>query len=103
MTKRCDWVNPNNSLYVDYHDHEWGQEVHDDRLLFEFLVLEGTQAGLSWETILNKREEYKKVFDDFDANWIRLNSLKLLTKDNGLDESRITLNKVIEYKNMFNL
>src|ERR1051326_7215074 len=63
--KRCTWPG-NDPLYVAYHDLEWGVPVHDDRLLFEFLVLEGSQAGLSWETILKKRENYRPAFDRFD-------------------------------------
>ncbi len=55
---------------VEYHDKEWGKPVHDDRVLFEFLILEGAQAGLSWETILNKRENYRRAFDEFDAEKI---------------------------------
>src|SRR5208282_1754923 len=62
---RCPWART--ELSVEYHDHEWGVPVHDDRLLFEFLILEGAQAGLSWETILKKRETYRKAFDQFDA------------------------------------
>lgn len=62
--KRCVWAG-SDPLYMDYHDREWGVPVHDDRLLFEFLVLEGAQAGLSWLTILKKRENYRKAFDDF--------------------------------------
>ena len=66
MTKtRCAWAG-NDPLYVAYHDEEWGVPVHDDRLLFEFLILEGAQAGLSWSTILKKRENYRLAFDDFD-------------------------------------
>jgi DNA-3-methyladenine glycosylase I len=61
---RCPWAKTD--LYVAYHDHEWGVPVHDDQLLFEFLILEGAQAGLSWETILKKRENYRKAFDQFD-------------------------------------
>jgi DNA-3-methyladenine glycosylase I len=64
--KRCQWVKLSNPLYVDYHDNEWGRPVHDDNLLFEFLILEGAQAGLSWETILNKRASYREAFDHFD-------------------------------------
>ncbi len=62
---RCEWagVDP---LYVAYHDEEWGVPVHDDRKLFEFLILEGAQAGLSWSTILNKRENYRRAFDNFE-------------------------------------
>ena len=63
---RCEWVSGGNELYYDYHDNEWGVPVHDDRLLFEFLTLEGAQAGLSWATVLNKREGYRKLFDNFD-------------------------------------
>ena len=55
---------------IEYHDKEWGVPVHDDRVLFEFLILEGAQAGLSWETILNKRENYRRAFDRFDAEKI---------------------------------
>ncbi len=62
---RCDWAYVSD-LMMDYHDHEWGVPVHDDRKLFEFLVLEGFQAGLSWETVLKKREGFRKAFDGFD-------------------------------------
>ena len=65
---RCEWVNGGNELYHEYHDNEWGRVLHDDRLLFEFLTLEGAQAGLSWATVLNKREGYRKAFDNFDIN-----------------------------------
>jgi len=63
---RCAWVPPGDSLYISYHDSEWGVPVHDDRRLFEFLVLEGAQAGLSWATILRKRENYRAAFSNFD-------------------------------------
>ncbi len=65
LKTRCPWCG-NDSLYVAYHDLEWGVPVHDDRLLFEHLVLDGAQAGLSWLTILKKRENYRKAFDAFD-------------------------------------
>lgn len=65
MITRCAWAGTD-PLYVAYHDTEWGTPVHDDRLLFEFLVLEGAQAGLSWSTILRKRENYRAAFDNFD-------------------------------------
>jgi DNA-3-methyladenine glycosylase I len=64
--KRCEWAN-GSQLEQSYHDNEWGAETHDDRTLFEFLILEGAQAGLSWSTILNKREGYRKAFDNFDV------------------------------------
>ncbi|MGR9100898.1 MAG: DNA-3-methyladenine glycosylase I [Gammaproteobacteria bacterium] len=67
--KRCQWA-LSSRPEKDYHDNEWGVPVHDDRLLFEFLILEGAQAGLSWSTILNKREGYRKAFDLFDAEKI---------------------------------
>jgi DNA-3-methyladenine glycosylase I len=66
MKKRCDWVNLENSLYIHYHDEEWGVPIHSDQKLFEFLILEGCQAGLSWLTILKKRENYRQAYDGFD-------------------------------------
>ncbi len=66
--KRCTWAT--NELSVRYHDEEWGVPVHDDRMLFEFLILEGAQAGLSWDTILKKRGSYREAFDNFDASAI---------------------------------
>jgi len=67
--KKCTWAlsSPNEE---HYHDHEWGVPVHDDRLLFEFIILEGAQAGLSWSTILNKRNGYRQAFDNFDAETV---------------------------------
>lgn len=62
---RCGWAG-NDPLYIEYHDREWGVPVHDDRTLFEFLILEGAQAGLSWYTILQKRDNYRRAFDNFD-------------------------------------
>lgn len=67
---RCRWANPANPLYLDYHDHEWGVPCRDEHRLFEMLNLEGAQAGLSWETILNKRAHYARVFDGWDAKKI---------------------------------
>ena len=69
MIQRCTW-SLNTQLNIDYHDKEWGVPVHDDRLLFEFLILEGAQAGLSWITILKKRDNYKKAFDNFNPEKI---------------------------------
>ena len=66
MNNRCAWVKPNLSLYIDYHDYEWGVAITDDCQLFEFLTLEGAQAGLSWITILKKRENYRQAFANFD-------------------------------------
>jgi len=67
---RCCWANPKNERYIRYHDEEWGRPVHDDRKLFEMLVLEYFQAGLSWECILNKREAFKRAFDDFELETV---------------------------------
>src|SRR5450755_2352732 len=72
----CHWATK--PAMIEYHDREWGRPVHDDRLFFEFLILEGAQAGLSWETILNKRENYRRAFDGFDVKKIaRYDSRKL--------------------------
>jgi DNA-3-methyladenine glycosylase I len=77
MIKRCDWVT-GDALYTEYHDMEWGVPLHDDRRLFEFLVLEGAQAGLNWLTVLKKRENYRRCMDDFDPDKIaRYDSLKI--------------------------
>ena len=73
--KRCDWAG-SEPLMVAYHDEEWGKPVHDDRTLFEFLILEGAQAGLMWKTILNKRNGYRKAFHNFDVKKITLYSEK---------------------------
>src|SRR6201990_3473119 len=89
---RCPWAK--SELYVQYHDKEWGVPVHDDRLLFEFLVLEGAQAGLSWSTILNKRDNYRKAFDNFDAEKIaRYDSRKTrkLLADAGIVRNKLKI------------
>ncbi len=65
--KRCGWAKPTNDLYLEYHDKEWGVPVHDDKILFEFLILESFQAGLSWEIILKKREDFRKAYADFEV------------------------------------
>jgi DNA-3-methyladenine glycosylase I len=87
---RCAWAK--GELYEKYHDTEWGVPVHDDRLLFEFLILEGAQAGLSWSTILNKRENYRRAFDRFDARKIaRYDARKIrkLLTDPGIVRNRL--------------
>jgi DNA-3-methyladenine glycosylase I len=66
VKKRCGWVGESNPLMLEYHDREWGVPIHDDRKHFEFLVLEGAQAGLSWSIVLNKREGYRRAFSEFD-------------------------------------
>lgn len=90
--KRCSWVKLDQPLYVDYHDKEWGVPVYDDQHLFEMLCLEGAQAGLSWWTILQKREGYREAFDQFDAKKIILYSEdKLLELQ---QDTRIVRNKL---------
>ncbi len=90
MTKRCSWCG-DDPLYVTYHDEEWGVPVRDDATLFEFLVLEGAQAGLSWITILRKREGYRALFDGFDANKVARYTDRRLEKI--LTDARIVRNR----------
>jgi DNA-3-methyladenine glycosylase I len=88
---RCAWVKPDDPLMAEYHDHEWGVPVHDDRKHFEFLVLEGAQAGLSWSTILRKREGYRNAFSDFDPNSVARYTEKVvveLTGDSSIIRNR---------------
>ena len=87
---RCAWAS--NELSIRYHDEEWGVPVHDDRTLFEFLILEGAQAGLSWNTILNKRDHYRKAFDGFDAERVaRYDRKKIqqLLRDPGIVRNKL--------------
>ena len=89
--KRCQWVPLDNPLYVKYHDEEWGVPLHDDQLLFEFLIMEGMQAGLSWLTILRKRENFRTAFDHFDPRKIALyNEKKIeeLMQNSGIIRNR---------------
>ncbi len=88
---RCGWAT-NDPLYIDYHDKEWGVPVHDDKKLFEMLLLEGVQAGLSWITILKKRENYRKAFDDFNA--IKISNYNQDKIDQLLDNAGIIRNKL---------
>lgn len=93
MKKRCFWATES-KLYQDYHDHEWGEPVYDDQTLFEFLFLETFQAGLSWITILNKRENFRKAFDNFDykliANYGEDKYLELLQNE-GIVRNRLKI------------
>ncbi|MEH7546648.1 DNA-3-methyladenine glycosylase I [Neobacillus vireti] len=94
---RCGWVNQD-PLYIDYHDHEWGVPVYDDRQLFEYLNLEGAQAGLSWYTILKKRENYRQAFDHFEpAKIIRYDEDKIaeLLQNEGIVRNKLKINAVI--------
>lgn len=97
MKKRCAWSG-DDLLYIEYHDKEWGVPVHDDRKLFEMLILEGAQAGLSWRTILHKRENYRKAFDDFDAKRIArydAKKVKSLLGNEGIVRNRLKIASTI--------
>lgn len=99
---RCSWAT--NELAVRYHDEEWGKPVHDDRMLFEFLILEGAQAGLSWNTILNKRENYRKAFDRFDpARVARFDRRKVqsLLRDPGIVRNKLKVAAAVENAKAF--
>ena len=94
--KRCPW--PTNPLAIRYHDREWGVPMRNDRKLFELLILEGAQAGLSWDTILKKRENYRKAFDGFDPEKVaRFNSfkLKILMNDAGIVRNRLKIEAAV--------
>ena len=91
---RCAWVPLADPLYLDYHDREWGVSVYDDRTLFEFLILEGAQAGLSWSTILKKRDNYRAAFDNFDISAIAAyNDAKVveLLSNSGIIRNRLKI------------
>ena len=95
---RCWWCG-DDRLYRQYHDYEWGVPVHDDRLLFEFICLEGAQAGLSWITILRKRENYRRLFDQFDARKIaRYDDTKIasLLADPGIVRNKLKVNGFVK-------
>lgn len=95
--ERCGWAEASEAE-IHYHDNEWGVPVHDDRLLFEFLILEGAQAGLSWSTVLNKREGYRKALDNFDAEKIANYSDKKVAEllaNPGIIRNRLKINAAI--------
>jgi DNA-3-methyladenine glycosylase I len=99
---RCAW--PRNPLAIEYHDKEWGRPVHDDRVLFEFLILEGAQAGLSWDTILNKRENYRAALDRFDVTRIaRYDDKKVaaLLSNEGIVRNRLKISATIDNAKAF--
>jgi len=99
---RCPW--PKKPLDIEYHDHEWGVPVHDDRKIFEFLVLDAFQAGLSWSTILNKRENFRKAFDHFDYQKIaKYNQKKIdeLIQNEGIIRNKLKISATIKNANAF--
>ena len=102
MVKRCEWATEEPNL--SYHDKEWGVPQHDDQKLFEFLILEGAQAGLSWVTILKRREGYRKAFANFDAKKVaKFNEKKisLLLKDESIIRNRLKINSAINNAKQF--
>jgi DNA-3-methyladenine glycosylase I len=102
--KRCAWVNAASAEYVRYHDEEWGRPVHDDRSLFEMLTLEGAQAGLSWLTILRKRESYRRAFEGFEpARVARFDARRktALTRDPGIVRNRLKIDSTVSNARAF--
>ena len=103
MEKRCEWV-PEGSYCTDYHDREWGVPAHDDRLLFEHLILDAFQAGLSWEIILRKRENFRKAFDWFDAGKVAAydsDKVESLLQDAGIIRNRRKIEAAIQNSRAF--
>ncbi len=97
MSKRCEWCG-DEPIYLDYHDKEWGVPVHDDRQHFEMIILDGAQAGLSWITILKRRETYREAFDNFDVEKVARYSdkkIELLLKDPGIIRNRLKVNSAV--------
>ena len=102
--KRCPWVDVSKPDYVAYHDLEWGVPVHDDRLIFEFLTLEGAQAGLSWYTVLRKREAYRKAFANFDPEKVARygkRQIDALLKNDGIIRNRAKIEAAINNAKKF--
>lgn len=101
---RCFWANPKNPLYLAYHDEEWGEPCHDDRQLFEMLILEGFQAGLSWECVLNKREAFRKAYDNFDVQKVAeydINKLTSLADNKNIIRNKLKINASVVNANAF--
>jgi DNA-3-methyladenine glycosylase I len=99
---RCAWAK--GDLYIAYHDKEWGLPVHDDRTLFEFLILEGAQAGLSWSTILNKRENYRRAFDNFDPRKVAkydARKIRKLLANPGIVRNRLKVASAVQNAKAF--
>jgi len=104
MTQRCPWVPLGDPLYISYHDEEWGVPVHDDRRLFEMLTLEGAQAGLSWSTILKRRDGYRYVFDDFDPRKVAAydeEKISSLLSDERIIRNRMKVHSAINNARAF--
>ena len=101
---RCCWVNPKSERYIRYHDEEWGVPVHDDHKLFEMLILECFQAGLSWECVLNKRDAFKEAFDDFEIEKVSIygeDKLEALMNDPGIIRNRCKIQAAVTDAQVF--
>ena len=104
MKRRCAWVNLKNDLYIKYHDEDWGVPVHDEDKLFEMLILEGAQAGLSWETVLKKRENYRKAFDNFNPKKVAKyddEKKEELLQNTGIIRNRLKITSSIQNAKVF--
>ena len=104
IVKRCGWVNTKNELYMQYHDEEWGLPVHNEQKFFEMLILEGAQAGLSWETVLKKRENYRKAFDNFNPRKIAKydgQKQEELLQNKGIIRNRLKIKSAIQNAKVF--
>ncbi len=101
---RCRWANPKNPLYVQYHDEEWGVPVYDDHKLFEMLILESFQAGLSWECVLNKREAFREAFDNFDLDAVCAydeDKMNALSQNPGIIRNRLKIRAAVNNARIF--
>ena len=102
--QRCGWAHVQDPLYREYHDREWGVPVHDDRTIFEFLVLEGAQAGLSWGTILRKRENFRRAFEEFDPVRVARfdgRTVGRLVRNPGIIRNRLKINSAVQNAKAF--
>ena len=102
--KRCGWVNMSNPKYIQYHDEEWGKPLHDDKHLYELLILESFQAGLSWECVLNKRENFRAAFDGFDVDKVMRygeDKQQELMKDKGIIRNRLKIKAAVQNSRVF--
>jgi DNA-3-methyladenine glycosylase I len=95
---RCGWAKPSNELYIDYHDQEWGVPVHDDQTLFEFLILESFQAGLSWEIVLKKRQNFREAFAEFSVEKVSKfgeNKIQSLLTNKGIIRNKLKIHSAV--------
>lgn len=102
--KRCSWCNLKNAIYVKYHDEEWGRPLHDDQKLYELLILECFQAGLSWECVLNKRESFRTAFDGFDIDKViayNEGKKQALMNDSGIIRNRLKIKAAVNNSIVF--